>query len=254
MSVWSPKLPNVPSNLPDALRLVGLTERLHHFPAQLSGGEQQRVAIARAIAKRPDVLLCGARVIVRSPVAGKVLRIPEKSERVVAAGAALITIGDPNRIEIVVDLLSTDAVKVKAGMPVLLEAWGGDQPLRARVRVVEPYGFTKVSALGVEEQRVNVIANFVDATQSLGDGYRVEAKIVIWSSDKVLKVPRSALFRQGEEWAVFVVEGGRAKRRNIQVGHRGALEAEVIKRLTAGDLVIRHPSNDLTDGARVKVN
>jgi HlyD family secretion protein len=195
-----------------------------------------------------------ARVIVRSPVAGKVLRIPEKSERVVAAGAALITVGDPNRIEIVVDLLSTDAVKVKAGMPVLLEAWGGDQPLRARVRVVEPYGFTKVSALGVEEQRVNVIADFVDATQSLGDGYRVEAKIVIWSSDKVLKVPVSALFRQGEEWAVFVVEGGRAKRRKIEVGRRGSLEAEVTQGLTAGETVIRHPSNDLTDGARVKVN
>lgn len=196
----------------------------------------------------------GARVIVRAPAAGKVLRIPEKSERVVAAGAALITVGDPNRIEIVVDLLSTDAVKVKAGMPVLLEGWGGDQPLRARVRVVEPYGFTKVSALGVEEQRVNVIADFVDATQSLGDGYRVEAKIVIWSSDKVLKVPVSALFRQGEEWAVFVVEGGRAKRRNIQLGRRGSLEAEVTAGLSAGETVIRHPSNDLTDGARVKVN
>lgn len=196
----------------------------------------------------------GARVIVRSPVAGKVLRIPEKSERVVAAGAALITVGDPNRIEIVVDLLSTDAVKVKAEMPVLLEGWGGDQPLRARVRVVEPYGFTKVSALGVEEQRVNVIADFVDAMGSLGDGYRVEAKIVIWSSDRVLKIPVSALFRQGEEWAAFVVEGARAKRRNIQLGRRGSLEAEVTQGLTPGETVIRHPSNDLTDGARIKVN
>ena len=196
----------------------------------------------------------GARVIVRSPAAGKVLRIPEKSERVVAAGAALITIGDPNRIEIVIDLLSSDAVKVKAGMPVLLEGWGGDQPLRARVRLVEPYGFTKVSALGVEEQRVNVIADFVDAAKSLGDGYRVEAKIVIWSGDKVLKAPVSALFRQGEEWAVFVVEGGRARRRKIEFGHRGALEAEVTQGLTAGEAVIRHPSNDLADGTRVKTN
>ena len=196
----------------------------------------------------------GARIIVRSPVAGKVLRIPEKSDRVVAAGAALITVGDPNRIEIVVDLLSTDAVKVKAGMPVLLEGWGGDQTLRARVRVIEPYGFTKVSALGVEEQRVNVIADFVDAAESLGDGYRVEAKVVIWSSDKVLKVPVSALFRQGEEWAVFIVEGARARRRTIQLGHRGALEAEVTRGLTPGETVIRHPSNDLTDGGRVKVN
>jgi HlyD family secretion protein len=187
-------------------------------------------------------------------VFAQVKRAPEKSERVVAAGAALITVGDPNRIEIVVDLLSTDAVKVKTGMPVLLEGWGGDRPLRARVRVVEPYGFTKVSALGVEEQRVNVIADFVDATESLGDGYRVDAKIVIWSSDKVLKVLVSALFRQGEEWAVFVVEAARAKRRNIQLGRRGSLEAEVTQGLTAGETVIRHPSNDLTDGARVKVN
>lgn len=196
----------------------------------------------------------GARVIVRSPIAGKVLRIPEKSERVVAAGTTLITVGDPNRIEIVVDLLSTDAVKVKAGMPVLLEGWGGDRPLRARVRVVEPYGFTKVSALGVEEQRVNVIADFVEATESLGDGYRVEAKIIIWSSDRVLKVPVSALFRQGEDWTLFAVEGGRARRRTIQLGRRGALEAEITKGLTSGEIVIRHPSNDLTEGARVKVN
>jgi HlyD family secretion protein len=209
---------------------------------------------ARAALLALDTTGGGARVIVRSPAAGKVLRIPEKSERVVAAGAALIMVGDPNRIEIVVDLLSTDAVKVRAGMPMLLEGWGGDQPMRARVRVVEPYGFTKVSALGVEEQRVNVIGDFVDATGSLGDGYRVEAKIVIWSSDNVLKVPVSALFRQGEEWSVFVVESGRARRRKIEVGHRGALEAEVTQGLTAGDTVIRHPSNELTDGARVKLN
>jgi HlyD family secretion protein len=209
---------------------------------------------ARAALLALDTTRDGARIILRSPAAGKVLRIAEKSERVVAAGAGLITVGDPNRIEIVVDLLSTDAVKVRAGMPIILEGWGGDQPMRARVRVVEPYGFTKVSALGVEEQRVNVIGDFVDATGSLGDGYRVEAKIVIWSSDKVLKVPVSALFRQGEEWAVFVVESARARRRKIQLGHRGALEAEVTQGLTAGQTVIRHPSNDLTDGARIKVN
>ena len=122
------------------------------------------------------------------------------------------------------------------------------------MRVVEPYGFTKVSALGVEEQRVNVIADFVDAMGSLGDGYRVEAKIVIWSSDRVLKIPVSALFRQGEEWAVFVVEGGRAKRRHIQLDRRGTLEAEVTQGLISGETIIRHPSNDLMDGARVKVN
>jgi HlyD family secretion protein len=209
---------------------------------------------ARAALLALDTTREGARVILRSPAAGKVLRVPDKSERVVAAGTGLVTVGDPKRIEIVVDLLSTDAVKVEAGMPVLLEGWGGDHPLRARVRLVEPYGFTKVSALGVEEQRVNVIGDFVDETESLGDGYRVEAKIVIWSSDKVLKVPVSALFRQGEEWAVFVVENARARRRKIQLGHRGALEAEVTQGLTAGETVIRHPSNDLTEGARVKAN
>ena len=130
-----------------------------------------------------------ARIPVRSPVAGKVLRILEQSERVVAAGAPLITIGDPTRLEIVADLLSTEAVKVKAGMPVLLEGWGGDKPLRARVRVVEPYGFTKVSALGVEEQRVNVVADIVDSPGPLGDGYRVGTKIIIWSGEEVLKAP-----------------------------------------------------------------
>ncbi len=209
---------------------------------------------ARAALLALDTTRDGARIIVRSPAAGKVLRIAEKSERVVAAGAGLITVGDPNRIEIVVDLLSTDAVTVRADMPIILEGWGGDQPMRARVRVVEPYGFTKVSALGVEEQRVNIVGDFVDATGSLGDGYRVEAKIVIWSSDKVLKVPVSALFRQGEEWAVFVVESARARRRKIQLGHRGALEAEVTQGLTAGQTVIRPPSNDLTDGTPVKIN
>ncbi len=194
-----------------------------------------------------------ARVPVRSPVAGKVLRILEQSERVVAAGAPLITIGDPTRLEIVADLLSTDAVKVKAGMPVLLEGWGSDKPLRARVRVVEPYGFTKVSALGVEEQRVNVVADFVDPPGPLGDGYRVVAKIIIWSGESVLRAPVSALFRRGDGWGVFVVEGGRAKRREVQIGHRGALEAEVLKGLQPGERVIRHPSNDITDGTRVKV-
>lgn len=195
----------------------------------------------------------GARILVRSPVEGKVLRIPEKSERIVDAGAPLITIGNPKRLEIVIDLLSTDAVKVKPGMPVLLEGWGGDTALRARVRIVEPYGFTKVSALGVEEQRVNVIADFIDPPGALGDGYRVEARIVTWSGERVLKVPVSAIFRHGGTWAVFVVEGGRAERRKVEVGHRGAFEAEILAGLKEEDIVIRHPSNDITDGTRVEV-
>jgi HlyD family secretion protein len=206
----------------------------------------------RAALLAMDTTRATARISLRSPISGKVLRLPEKSERVVAAGSQLMTIGDPARLEVVIDLLSSDAIKVKADMPVVLEGWGGDKPLRARVRVVEPYGFTKISALGVEEQRVNVIADFVDPPGPLGDGYRVEAKIIIWSDEAVLRVPVSALFRKGEAWNVFVIEEGRARRREIRIGQRGALEAEVLDGLRARERVIRHPSNDIADGRRVK--
>jgi HlyD family secretion protein len=195
----------------------------------------------------------GAVISVRSAVEGKVLRIPDKSERVVGPGAPLLVVGDPGRLEVVIDLLSTEAVKVKSGMPVLLDGWGGDRPLRARVRVVEPLAFTKVSALGVEEQRVNVIADFVDSPGPLGDAYRVEAHVVLWSGDDVLTVPVSALFRRGENWNVFVVDGARARRREVTIGHRGALEVEVASGLSAGELVLRHPSNDIDEGRRVRV-
>jgi len=227
-----------------ANELAAARFRLRSTEADLNSARAALLALDTARAGR-------ARIMVRSPIAGKVLRIPERSERVVAAGAPLVTLGDPARLEIVIDLLSTEAVKVKAGMPVTLESWGGDKPLRAQVRVVEPYGFTKVSALGVEEQRVNVIADFVDPPGTLGDGYRVEAKIVIWSTEAVLRVPVSALFRKGDAWAVFVVEGGRAKQREVRIGHRGDLEAEVLQGLKADETVIRHPSNDISDGARV---
>jgi HlyD family secretion protein len=190
---------------------------------------------------------------VRSPVEGKVLRIPDRSERVVTPGAPLLIVGDPNHLEVVIDLLSTEAVKVKAGMPVLLEGWGGERALRARVRVVEPLAFTKVSALGVEEQRVNVIADFVDPPGALGDAFRVEARVVLWSGEDILKVPVSALFRRGESWNVFVVERGRARRREVEIGHRSALEVEIAKGLNVGEQVIRHPSNDIDEGRRVRV-
>jgi HlyD family secretion protein len=219
---------------------------------------QARAAEAEAAAARAALLAidasprAGASVKVRAPVAGKVLRIPERSERVVAAGTPLLTIGDPTELEIVIDLLSNEAVKVTPGMPVLLTGWGGEQPLRARVRLVEPYGFTKVSALGVEEQRVNVIADFVDPPGPLGDGYRVDAKIVLWQGDDVLLVPSSALFRRGDGWSAFVVEGGRARRREVEPGQRGALEVEVLAGLSPGEVVIRQPPNDVDEGVRVR--
>jgi HlyD family secretion protein len=194
----------------------------------------------------------GPLIQLRAPVAGRVLRVIEKSERVVPAGTPILTLGDSKQLEIVADVLSTDAVKIQPGMPVFLEGWGGDHPIRARVRLVEPGGFTKVSALGIEEKRVNVISDFVDPPGPLGDGYRVETRTVIWSSEKVLKVPQSALFRQGTGWSVFAIAGGRSKRRDVEIGHRTQAEAEILSGIGVGEEVILHPSNQLNDGARVR--
>jgi len=208
-------------------------------------------AETRAARAALRVTAAGAPVEVRSPVAGQVLRVSEQSERVVAAGAPLLTIGDSSRYEIVLDLLTTEAVKVRPGMTMRLENWGGDQALQARVRLVEPSAFTKVSALGVEEQRVNVIADFVDPPGPLGDGYRVEGRVVVSERADVLKVPASSLFRHGAGWSVFVVDRGRSVLRAVEVGQRNAQEAEIVAGLDAGAVVIRHPSNALDDGGRV---
>jgi len=188
----------------------------------------------------------------RSPVSGRVLRLFEESQRVVPAGAPLVEVGDPAAIEILVDLLSTDAVKVRPGQPVIVERWGGEEALRARVRRIEPAGFTKLSALGVEEQRVNVVADFVDPPGSLGDGYRLEARIVVWEGTDVLMIPSSAIFRRGDGWSVFVVESGRARRREVAVGHLAARVAEVRSGLTPGEKVILHPGDRIEERVRVR--
>ena len=189
---------------------------------------------------------------IKAPVSGRVLRVVEKSERVVSVGAPILTLGEPGQLEIVADVLSTDAVKVQPRAAVLVDGWGGDHPLRARVRLIEPYGFTKVSALGVEEQRVNVISDFVDSPGPLGDGYRVEVHIVTWSGTKVVKIPLSAIFRRGQGWSVFVISSGRAKMKDVEIGHRNESEAEIVSGLAEGEFVIVHPSNELSDGARVR--
>lgn len=191
-------------------------------------------------------------ISLRSPVAGSVLRVVEKSERVVPAGAPVLVLGDPSKIEVVTDVLTTDAVNVKPGAPVYLEGWGGNHPLRAKVRLIEPAGFTKISALGVEEKRVNVIADFIDPPDGLADGYRVETRIVTWEGQDVLKVLGSAAFREGETWCVFVVERGRARRKTLEIGHRNQTEVEILQGLTEGEDVILHPSNQLKDGVRVR--
>ena len=194
-------------------------------------------------------------MLVRSPVSGSVLRVLLESEGTVASGAPLVEIGDSRRLEVVADLLSTDAVRVKAGQRVLIEGWGGARPIEGVVRRVEPFGFTKVSALGVEEQRVNVVIDFADPPElwrRLGHGYRVEPRIVLWESAEVLKVPLSSLFRHGERWAVFVERGGRARLTEVRIGHENGLEAEVVDGLAAGTRVVLHPSDRVADGVRIR--
>jgi len=190
-------------------------------------------------------------ITLSAPVDGYILKIHERSARTVGAGAPLVTIGDRARYEVVVDVLSSDAVKIRPGNLMLLEGWGGGKVLRAKVRLVEPVAFTKVSALGVEEQRVNVVADPVDELGPLGDGYRIEARIVIWSEDKVTKVAGSSLFRVGNAWHVFVVEDGRAREREVKVGQRNQDEAQVLAGVAAGATVVRFPSNALSDGVKV---
>ncbi len=209
------------------------------------GGEDTQAMVAACEAQRDGC------IELRSPIDGQVLRVFEESERVVAVGTPLLELGDARALEVVVDVLSADAVQVKAGALVLIEDWGGQAPLQARVRRVEPSGFTKVSALGVEEQRVNVVADFVAPPAAVADGYRVEARIVVWEDDDVVTVPTSALFRRAGEWNVFVMNRGRAQRRVIEVGRRSAMEAEVRRGLEEGTVVIVHPSDQVEEGVRV---
>ena len=198
----------------------------------------------------------GRAVEVRTPHHGAILRVFEESERVVTAGMPLMEVGDPSVLEVVADLLSTDAVNVSPGARVLIDRWGGEGVLNGRVRFIEPSSFTKVSALGVEEQRVNVLIDFTDPSttwQRLGDQFALEVRVVVWEREDVLKVPVGTLFRRGNEWAVFTVGGNRAVAHPIRIGHQNAIEAEVLDGVAAGDQVIVHPSERVSDGTRVVV-
>ncbi len=194
-------------------------------------------------------------VPVRAPVTGRVLKIQQQCEGVVSAGQPLLEIGDTRSLEIETDVLSADAVRIKPGMSVSYDRWGGDEPLQGRVRRVEPVGFTKVSALGVEEQRVLVISDITSEAaqwQNLGDSYRVEARFILWQDQDVLQIPASALFRFKDGWAVFIAEGNRARRRIVQVGRRNGLAAQLLQGLTEGETVITHPDETIRDGVAIK--
>ena len=195
------------------------------------------------------------RVQVRAPVAAHVLKLLHESEGAVAAGQPLLEIGDPASLEVEVEVLSTHAVKIAPGSRVILDRWGGAQPVAGTVRVVEPSGFTKISALGVEEQRVRVIVDFSsprEAWTRLGDGYRVEARFVLWEGQDVLQLPTSALFRQGDGWAAFVIDGRRVRLTPVEIGQRAGLASQVVSGLKAGDRVVAHPDETIADGVRVK--
>jgi len=233
--------------------------------ADVTGRAELRGAKAREEAAQADVKAMQAALPMAAggdrrtlelvaAVDGQVLRIHEKSARTVTAGTPLVTIGDPSRFEVLVDVLSADAVKVRPGAEMRLEQWGGGKTLRARVRTVEPEAFTKVSALGIEEQRVNIIGDPIDPLNpidGLGDGYRADVRIVVWSTPNTIMVPASSLFRVGESWHLFAVEDGKARERKVGIGQRNATQAEVLDGVRAGEQVVRFPGNDLADGVRV---
>jgi HlyD family secretion protein len=225
--------------------------RAAEFAVATAEHEHER---AQAVLLQATGAAPGRAIPLHSPVDGVVLRRARESEAVVPPGEPLVEVGNARDLEIVSDLLSADAVKVRAGQKVWIDQWGGDRALRGRVRRVEPSGFMKVSALGVEEQRVNVIVDFDEpreAWQALGDGYRVEVRIVVWEAPEVVKAPTSSLFRHGEQWAVFVMDGDRARLLTVEVGQRNGLEAQVLSGLRGGERVIVHPSDTLQDGSRV---
>ena len=195
------------------------------------------------------------RIAVHSPINGRILKVVRECEGPVRTGEPLLEVGNPAALEVEVDVLSTDAVKIKPGMQVLFDRWGGDHPLEGIVRGIEPAGFTKISALGVEEQRVLVISDFTSPAGEwlrLGDGYHVEARFILWQEDNILQVPASSLFRYNNGWAVFVVEGKRARHREVKLGQRNGLAAQILEGLNAGETVINHPGEKVNEGTRIK--
>ena len=192
---------------------------------------------------------------IHAPVSGKALRILHKSAGVVAAGEPLLEIGDPGKLEIVADFLSSDAVSIQTGQKVLIDAWGGSSMLNGVVRRVEPYGFTKVSALGIEEQRVNVVIDLTDPPADwnrLSHGFKADVRVVLWRGEDVTRIPLTALYRDDGKWHVFVEEDGRAVPRAVQIGHRTELDGQVEGGLEPGAKVIRYPTDAIFEGARIE--
>lgn len=231
------------------------TQQAAAYAVKVARFELEMARAASASTARLQASGAAEQLLVRAPVAGRVLRLQHESEGAVAAGQPLLEIGDPDTLEVEVEVLSTYAVKIAPGSKVILDRWGGDQAVQGRVRVVEPSGFTKISALGVEEQRVRVIVDITsprEAWAKLGDGYRVEARFVLWEGADVLQLPTSALFRKGAGWAVFVVKNGRARVVPVETGQRAGLSTQLLSGLDAGTEIVSHPDDRTSDGTRVK--
>lgn len=201
---------------------------------------------------RPSDCPC---IPIRAPVSGKALRILHESEGVVAAGQPLLEVGDPSKLEVVADFLSSDAVRIQNGQRVIIDGWGGSRTLNGKLQRVEPYAFTKVSALGIEEQRVNVVIDLTDPPAEwirLGHGFKADVQVVLWEGTDIVKIPLTALYRNGGHWHVFLLENGRAVPRSVRVGQRTDLEAQITEGLEPGDQVIRYPTDAIFAGARIE--
>ena len=232
--------------------IKGAEVRAAEFAMQIIAHE---LAQARAALERPEGSLASNSVEVKSPVSGRVLKVMQESETVVTPGMAILEIGDPTDIEIEAEILSRDAVAIQPGDTVIIEQWGGENPLKGRVRRVEPAAFTKISALGVEEQRVLVLSDLIDvppAAKPLGDRYRVEVRVAVWHSADVLVIPSGALFREGNQWKTFVYQDGRARLTRLEAGHSDDHLTEVLSGLKAGDAVLLYPPDVVKDATRVK--
>ena len=213
-----------------------------------------RQAEAELLEFRNETITNRVPVELLAPITGRVLKVFEESSRAVTVGTPLVEIGDPNDLEIIIEALSRDGAMIKPGTPVELEQWGGSEPLQASVRFVEPAAFTKVSALGVEEQRVYVVADLVTPVAqrgNLGDNFRVEARIINWQKEQALKVPNGAVFRRGDQWHAYVVNNNHAELRPVKTGHTSNTETEIIEGLKEGDEVILYPGDRIKEGLRV---
>lgn len=231
----------------------GREERGAEFALQVAKFDLQQ-AEAALLQARGGAAATGEPFLILAPIDGYVLNVFEESARVLASGTPIMEVGNPTDLEAEIELLSTDAAGVAPGAKALIERWGGPQPLRATVSMVEPAAFTKISALGVEEQRVKVRVQFEEppaALTPLGDRYRVEARITTWSAPGVLQIPSGALFRRGGDWMCFVVTGSHARLRRLEIAHNNGLQAEVLAGIAEGEAAILHPPDAVTDGVKV---